>query len=81
MRAFISYSHRDAELLEKLHEHLSSLRREGLLEAWTDKEIPPGGVIDDHVEGKMEKADLFLLLVSSAFIDSSTASRRSSPEH
>ncbi len=70
MQAFISYSHTDAELLSQLKEHLSALKRQGLLDAWTDREIPPGGVIDDHVTTEIEQAQLYLLLVSSAFMDS-----------
>jgi|GEM_PF-729138 len=70
MEAFISYCHKDAELLTQLHEHLAALRRQGLIEAWTDRKIPPGGVIDVHVDTSMEQAELYLLLVSSSFIDS-----------
>ncbi len=69
-RAFISYSHKDAELLTQLHEHLSALKRQQLLDTWTDREIHPGGIIDYHVDEEIEKADLFLVLVSSAFIQS-----------
>ncbi len=70
MKAFISYSHKDKELLDGLHEHLAALRREELISVWTDREIPAGGVIDDHVDAQMEEAQLYLLLISSAFIDS-----------
>jgi len=49
MRAFMSYSHKDSEWLKQIHAHLAALRRQGLLETWTDHEIPLGGVIDDHV--------------------------------
>ena len=70
IRAFISYSHKDADLLTQLHEHLSTLQRQQLMDAWTDKEIHPGGVIDDHVDQQIEQAGLYLLLVSSAFIQS-----------
>ena len=70
IRAFISYSHKDADLLTQLHEHLSTLRRQQLLDTWTDREIHPGGVIEAHVEEQLEYAELYLLLVSSAFIQS-----------
>lgn len=70
MKAFISYSHEDADLLRKLLVHLSALRREGLLEAWTDREIHAGGVIEDHIQTAMNEADVFLLLVSASFIHS-----------
>jgi hypothetical protein len=53
-----------------LHEHLSALQRQQLLDAWTDREIHAGGVIDDHVDQRIEQAELYLLLVSSAFIQS-----------
>jgi hypothetical protein len=70
IRVFISYSHKDADLLTQLHEHLSALQRQQLLDAWTDREIHAGGIIDAHVEEQIENAELYLLLVSSAFIQS-----------
>jgi hypothetical protein len=70
MRAFISYSHRDADLLDLLHQHLSALRRQEKIITWTDREIAAGGIIDEEVADKLEEAELYLLLVSAAFIDS-----------
>jgi|GEM_PF-1563759 len=70
MKAFISYSHHDAEFLTSLHQHLAALRRQKLLEAWTDREIDAGGALDQEIATAMEKANLFLLLVSSSFINS-----------
>jgi hypothetical protein len=70
MRAFISYSHRDADLLALLHTHLAALRRQGRLIVWHDREIPAGGVIDEHVAQQLEDAELYLLLISAAFIES-----------
>jgi hypothetical protein len=70
MKTFISYSPHDAELLEVFHRHLAALRRQNLITAWTDREIPAGGMIDDHVEHHIEGAELYLLLISAAFIDS-----------
>lgn len=70
MRAFISYSHQDAEFLASLHQHLAVLRRQKLLETWTDRQIEPGGIVDSEIAAAMEDADLFLLLISSSFINS-----------
>jgi TIR domain len=70
MKAFVSYSHHDAEFLTSLHQHLAALRREKLLEIWTDREIDAGGMVDEEITAAMEDADLFLLLVSSSFINS-----------
>jgi hypothetical protein len=70
MKAFISYSHEDEASLNKLLIHLAALRRQGLIEAWTDHEIHAGADIDERVESAMEEAQLFLLLVSASFINS-----------
>jgi hypothetical protein len=70
MKAFVSYSHHDAEFLTALHQHLAALRRQKLLETWTDREIDAGGVVDTEIAAAMDKAGLFLLLVSSSFINS-----------
>ncbi|MDD4059582.1 MAG: toll/interleukin-1 receptor domain-containing protein [Kiritimatiellae bacterium] len=70
MKAFISYSHDDSEFLKELHKHLSALRRQKLLDTWTDREIDAGGVVDSQIEDAMKEASLFLLLVSSSFINS-----------
>jgi len=70
MKAFISYSHKDSTLLDSLHSHLATLRRQNLIITWTDREIPAGGVIDDHVDHNIEDAQLHLFLISSDFIDS-----------
>ncbi len=70
MKVFISYSHHDAEFLTSLHQHLASLRRQNLLEVWTDREIDAGGVLDREIADAMGEADLFLLLVSASFLNS-----------
>lgn len=70
MKAFISYSHHDSELLEKLTTHLAVLRRDKLLDTWTDRKIDAGALIDAEVSRAMEEAELFLLLVSASFINS-----------
>ena len=70
MKAFISYSHRDAEALNRLHVHLAMLRRDGLLEEWFDRDILAGGHIDAEVAAKIESSRIFLLLVSLELLNS-----------
>ncbi|AMS39461.1 TIR protein [Aminobacter aminovorans] len=70
MRVFISYSHRDSVALDRLHVHLAALRREGRIEAWFDREILAGDVLDIEISRELESASLFLLLVSPDFIAS-----------
>ena len=69
VRAAISYSHDDSGLLDKFHKHLAVLKRQGLLTAWTDREIL-AGIIDEHVDREWDAAELYLLLVSASFINS-----------
>jgi len=70
MKAFISYSHGDSAMLDLLHKHLAQLQRDGIIETWTDQEIPAGGAIDDHIHGALQHANLFLALLSPDYIAS-----------
>jgi hypothetical protein len=70
MKAFISYAHHDRTVLDRLHVHLAMLRREGRLSAWHDREILPGGVIDDEIASQLHDSELFLPLVSPDFLAS-----------
>jgi hypothetical protein len=53
---FVSYSHRDEEMRDQLDVHLAMLKREGLIEAWHDRQIPAGSEIDSHIDDKLEAA-------------------------
>jgi len=66
MKAFISYSHHDAEFLSSLRQQLAALCRQKLLETWTFWEIVAGEVLDSEIAEAMVKVNLFLLLVSSS---------------
>ncbi|MEO7632666.1 MAG: TIR domain-containing protein, partial [Blastocatellia bacterium] len=70
VRCFVSYSHQDEVLRATLDKHLSSLRREGIIEAWNDRMISAGTEWKDDLDGNLESARIVLLLVSPDFIDS-----------
>lgn len=70
MQAFNSYSHKDGGALERLHTHLSTLRRDGLISQWYDREILAGGDIDKEVAEALASSDFFLALVSPDFLAS-----------
>jgi hypothetical protein len=70
LRIFYSYSHRDAGLRKKLEDHLSLLRREGLVEEWFDGRITAGGNIDLSVYENLGRSDIVLLLISASFLSS-----------
>lgn len=76
IRLFISYSHKDETLREKLGDHLASLQREGVIDLWHDRKISAGqewaGAIDDNLEA----ADIILCLVSAGFLASPIATTR-----
>src|SRR6266436_9991350 len=69
-KAFISYSHRDERALERLHTHLATLRREGNITAWYDREILAGDDIDRTIGLNLVQSDVFLALVSPDFLNS-----------
>lgn len=67
---FFSYSHKDEALRDKLETHLSMLKRQGFIEAWHDRRITPGDVLDKAIGVHLERADIVLLLVSPDFLAS-----------
>lgn len=68
--AFISYAHVDEELRARLRVHLAALEREGLVQAWDDREILGGDAWADEIDARLNQADLVLLLVTADFINS-----------
>ncbi len=70
VHVFVSYSHSDDESRAQLEEHLAQLRREGHVEAWTDRRIPPGSEWGTAIDDALEAAEIVLLLVSSSFLAS-----------
>ncbi|HHS8295673.1 toll/interleukin-1 receptor domain-containing protein [Morganella psychrotolerans] len=70
LNVFISYSHKDEEFKETLDEHLSILKRQGLITTWNDRDIVAGTEWEEEISTKLETADIIILLVSSSFIAS-----------
>lgn len=68
--AFISYSHLDARVLERLQTHLAMLRREGNISTWSDREIRAGSKLDDEIAKAHGGSLLFLPIVSPDFLAS-----------
>ena len=70
IKVFLSYAHKDEPFQNELNEHLGALKREGIIETWSDRQISLGDNWNDEISQQLETADLILLLVSSAFVDS-----------
>ena len=70
MKAFISYSHKDENYLERLKIHLAQIKRDGLLTEWTDKEIHAGENLDNNIDNALSNSEIFLALISPDYIAS-----------
>lgn len=69
-KLFISYSHADLILLERLKVHLKPLERQGFIAPWFDGYLLPGDDIDVGVSKALDYADIVVLLVSPDFLAS-----------
>jgi hypothetical protein len=70
IEVFFSYSHKDEELRNELANHLSILKRQGVIKDWYDRQIGAGTEWKDQIDTHLENARIILLLVSSDFLAS-----------
>ena len=78
-RVFISYSHKDADWLERVREQLAVLEREGLIDVFADTRIGAGEDWYARLHEEMLKARLSVLLVSAPFLSSAFISAEEIP--
>ena len=69
-KVFISYSHEDAEWMERLKKQLGVLERQGLLDVWVDTELKAGEEWHNRLHQEMLSAKVAVLLVSADFLTS-----------
>lgn len=70
LKVFVSYSHRDQRMRERLGDHLSTLETQGIIQIWHDREIEPAANWEGEINREIQEADVVLLLVSASFIKS-----------
>jgi TIR domain/PEGA domain len=70
IKVFLSYAHVDETFQKELDQHLGALKHEGIIEIWWDRQLPPGADWNQEILQELEAADLILLLVSPAFLNS-----------
>src|SRR5215213_6054015 len=70
LRIFISYASADESLRQELDKHLSPLKREGIVETWTFRNIDAGTDWRSTIANELEAAHIILLLISANFVAS-----------
>jgi WD40 repeat protein len=67
---FVSYCHEDLLAVDRLTVHLSSMRREGKITMWHDRNISAGSEWGKEISRNLEESQIILLLVSADFLNS-----------
>ncbi len=70
VEVFYSYAHKDEEMRDKLEKRLDSLRRQGLISQWHDRQIPAGAEWASTIDTHLDTASVILLLISPDFMAS-----------
>lgn len=70
LKVFISYSHKDKRLKDKLITHLNSLIRQGYICLWYDNMILPGSEINEEIRNALRSSQIVLLLLSADYLTS-----------
>ncbi|HEY1353113.1 MAG TPA: RICIN domain-containing protein [Ktedonobacteraceae bacterium] len=70
LRIFVSYAHKDEDLLKELEEHLALLQNQGVIRIWHDRNISAGAEWEDEIDTHLSTAHIILLLVSASFLAS-----------
>jgi len=70
IKLFYSYAHEDEELRNKLENHLSVLKRSGVVDEWHDRRIIAGSEWAGQIDKSLDDADVILLLISADFLAS-----------
>src|SRR4051794_3277459 len=79
-RVFISYSHREKRIKERLLVHLRMFdHQDFLLDTWEDSRLAAGSEWEAEISAAINEADLAILLVSADFLASSFIRDREVP--
>lgn len=69
-KLFISYSHKDENLIDDFITHVAPLKNNGILSEWYDRKIETGEEFQNDIDNNLENADIICLMISSNFLSS-----------
>ena len=69
-KIFISYAHKDELYKEELIEHMSGLRRAGIINEWDDRKIVAGQNWEEEISSSLTSSNIILFLISASFMNS-----------
>jgi hypothetical protein len=72
---FVSYSHKNGRLLERLLVHLKPLERSKQIDVWSDMRLKVGDDWRHEIEVALDRAQVAILLVSADFLASDFITR------
>jgi hypothetical protein len=75
----VSLAHSDAAYRQKIEVQLKALKDRNLIEYWSDNELFSSSRWEEKIKAEMDKANVFLLLLSQEFIVSDFISREEIP--
>jgi predicted GTPase len=70
LKVFVSYSHQDEPYRNELEVCLSMLKRQKIIDVWSDRQILAGSSWEKEIDSNIESADIFIFLISADFIAS-----------
>lgn len=70
LNLFISYSHDDEGHVDNFVKHIAPFKTNGIIEDWYDRKIIAGKDFQDHIDNKLEDADIICLFISANFLNS-----------
>jgi len=69
-KLFISYSHKDENLIEDFINHVAPLKNNDFLSEWYDRKIETGEEFQNDIDDNLENSDIICLMISSNFLAS-----------
>ncbi|HEX7760124.1 MAG TPA: toll/interleukin-1 receptor domain-containing protein [Caulobacteraceae bacterium] len=69
VRIFVSYSHVDSAVRDKLEVHLAALKRDGVV-TWYDGDMQAGDALDTEIARALRQSHLFVALLSPEYLAS-----------